>query len=38
MREGAILAHDAPAMLRARTGSSTVEDAFLALVLSKDSA
>ncbi|MFI2783561.1 ABC transporter ATP-binding protein [Streptomyces sp. ALB3] len=32
MREGAILADDTPEALRARTGSATVEEAFLRLV------
>ncbi|MBD0742152.1 ABC transporter ATP-binding protein [Streptomyces sp. CBMA152] len=32
MREGRILAEDTPAALRARTGTATVEDAFLTLV------
>lgn len=32
MREGEILADDTPAALRARTGSDTVEAAFLHLV------
>ncbi len=32
MREGRILADDAPDALRDRTGSPTVEDAFLHLV------
>lgn len=32
MRDGAVVAHEPPDALRARTGAATVEDAFLALI------
>lgn len=32
MRDGAIIAHESPGALRARTGTATVEDAFLRLI------
>jgi ABC-type Na+ transport system ATPase subunit NatA len=32
LHQGRVLAEDAPAAVKARTGASTLEDAFLALV------
>lgn len=38
MREGAIIANEPPAALRARTGAENLEDAFLSLVRGKEDA
>jgi ABC-2 type transport system ATP-binding protein len=38
MREGAIIADDTPEALLARTGTTQIEDAFLALVGADESA